>query len=223
MSFVEVRKEDRAKLAVLGVGLVFALGFVGKTVMSIVGSSQPVIKAKAKASKSKVASAADSVGTVDVLSVFTERPSPNDVDPFRVVLPKLTRGRTNVTPIKDISVTPLPAAGGFSGGGGKVAPLPVSGMTVRAEPAEPLTVNGTVKTDGGAALVTYGEKQDIISVGTSIGPYTLVAVGSNGATFRTKKGYLTVTVGQTHEERAEAPKGSTELPSVDGAQTFQLG
>jgi hypothetical protein len=202
---IMIKKEDQPKIIVLGVALVGVVGFVGFRASTLLGQKKPMV---AQARDRNGGSTNVAPEDYEETPVYSALPSPNEANPFRDVLIDRKNQKTAKLP----KPTALPGVGL-----GGISPMPISGdFEVKPIATPPLRLDGVVAGRQATAIVTLGETTDVLSVGRSIGEYTLVSVDSRSAAFASKRGSVRLLVGEEHKPPPPVQIKPPTLPPVAG-------
>jgi len=224
-----VNPEDRKKLMLLMAGVVVAFGFIGKTVLGIIGSKNAAAAQSQPApapAPAPVAAAptpgtpAPTTGTPAVKPTLTSLDSiemGGPTNPFRKVLPdpasfNAPPGPANIPPP---SGSGLKGAFPPPGGPGKGVP-PVNpgaaGVTMPLEP--PLKLEGVVASRENYAMVTVSGKTEMYRAGNKIARmFEVISIDEYGASFRGPGGVFRLEVGQEHTPSPAPAAPSPVIPS----------
>lgn len=230
-----ISASDRPKIITLGVLSVIMFGYFAKTLLGAVGDhaaaatppSPPVTPAPAATAPVPTVAAVATTPAPSALAASTSSlpviESGGPAEPFRKVLPE--PGQThNPPPAVKQSIR-----GNASGGlpvpamSGSVSPMPVMGGSVVAGPSlakvEPaIRLDGVVTDSENCAVVSYGDKSDIIRAGRKVaGVYKLISVDESGASFRGPSGVFRLEVGQQHTAPAILPSAAPQPSSTSSA------
>ncbi|HEY0866588.1 MAG TPA: hypothetical protein VGE01_04390 [Fimbriimonas sp.] len=202
---IVVKKEDAAKVALLSVALVCTLGFVGYRTVSMLGDGAKPVVASATAPGVAAEAAPVTGNSIGGLQVFAGTPAPNEPNPFREVL--VLRQDSNAAPL------PKPGSLPGVGFGGGVEPMPVGTFDIKPVEVAQLRLDGVVAGRSGAAIVSMGDRTDVLTVGQSIGPYTVLSIKPNAATFSRKGGPVRLLVGEQTKPPAPPAVKLQALPA----------
>jgi len=199
---IVVKKEDQPKMIIFGVALTIVLGFVAWEMFSLLGGSKEQV-AVVPPPPAPGPVAMNTQPKEAVFSTYSELPAPKEPDPFRKVLVDHTLKANMAKPIGGIT--------------------PVSFGSVAIKPEEPLRLDGLISGRSKAAIVSLGERTDVIGLGGSIGEYTLTEVDAKGCSFEGKHGLVHLLVGdQTKPPAPPATSPAVKLPLMPMANTMLL-
>lgn len=204
---IVVRKEDHAKLAIVGIALAAVLAFSGFKVVSTLRTTRPAAPALRTSKLTPIATPVLEDKPI-IRTAFAEMPAPNEPNPFRDII-KEGKGLSG----KPAMPGKLPGTGP-----GGITPIQVGGPNIQLVQEPTLRLDGVIAGRGATAIATMGERTEVLSIGASFGQYTLIQVDHKTATFGSKHGMVRLLVGE--ETKPPTSPAAPVVPKIPTTMTL---